>query len=132
MRTPEEHMGDLVKAYEEARHQPTTLSPHEVTVDHGVIAVLNLIRARDAEVRADERAKALAGFEVEAAPCGQTKWTPGADPLLKCIECTVPPTKHGDWHNAGGHRWRVTDELPVLTSRLRLVGPWKPVKEPEP
>ena len=98
----------------------------EFADDMAEYEIADLIRARDAEVRADERAKVLAGFEAEAAPCGQTKWTPGADPLLKAIECGVPPTKHGDWHNADGHRWRVTDDLPVLPSRRRLVSPWEP------
>ena len=122
MQTPEEFAAMLDRCVHTAEGMGERLTD--------TYRVADLIRARDAEIRADERAKVLAGFEVETAPCGQTKWTPGADPFLKSIECAVPPTKHGDWHvTSDGHRWRVTDALPVLSSRIRLVGPWEPIEE---
>lgn len=68
--------------------------------------VADLIRARDAEVRADERAKVLAGFTEERG-----LRTPGGvdlrlTPNVRDIDIDPPP--------------------PGLTLTRRLVGPWEP------
>lgn len=65
--------------------------------------VAALIRARDAEVRADERAKVLAGFEWQAGFRDERGRTRGL--LVSLTEADVPST---------------------LTSMRRLVGPWEP------
>lgn len=56
--------------------------------------VLDLIRARDAEVRADERAKVLAGFEWEPDDCSMEFRTHGQN-----CQCFGPRTgpRVGRW-----------------------------------
>lgn len=61
--------------------------------------VADLIRARDAEVRADERAKVLAGFTEERR--------------------VASPSRIG--YDANGHGWAYP-----ATHERRLVGPWEP------
>ena len=75
----------------------------------------DLIRARDAEVRADERARVLAGFEVERAD----------RMVARRVPCDCP----GDWQHHGRF---VGDDGPETHARFdvvpsrRLVGPWEP------
>lgn len=65
--TPEEHLGALIAAYEDANREDRALCEPSVRVkvNQGALAAADLIRERDAEVRADERAKVLAGFVEE-------------------------------------------------------------------
>lgn len=67
MQTPEEHLGALITAYEDANREDRALCepPVRIKVNRGALAAADLIRERDADVRADERAKVLAGFEWE-------------------------------------------------------------------
>ena len=77
--------------------------------------VADLIRARDAEVRADERAKVLAGFTEERAD----------RMVARRVPCDCP----GDWQHHGrfvgddGPETHVSFE--AVPSR-RLVSPWEP------
>lgn len=79
---------------------------------------VDLIRARDEEVRADERAKVLAGFEVERAD----------RMVARRVPCDCP----GDWQHHGRF---VGDDGPEMHARFdvvpsrRLVGPWQPVAD---
>ena len=68
-----------------------------------IAALADLIRARDAEVRADERAKVLAGFEWQFALRDERGRTRGL--LASLTEADVPST---------------------LTPMRRLVSPWEP------
>ena len=78
--TPEEF------AWEVLASDDFVLTPHEVLTD--------LIRERDAEVRADERAKVLAGFEWEPDDCSVEFRTHGQN-----CQCFGPRTgpRVGRW-----------------------------------
>ena len=68
-------------------------------------SLLDLIRERDAEVRADERAKVLAGFEWQAGFRDERGRTRGL--LVSLTAADVPST---------------------LTPMRRLVSPWEPTR----
>ena len=88
--------------------------------------VADLIRARDAEVRADERAKALAGFEVEWG--ADLTPRPGkANPLGPPRPTTEKQARQEHavnqaWFDDGDAAWCNTYEKSTLVRRL--VGPW--------
>ena len=80
-------------------------------------ATVRLIAARDEAIRADERAKVLAGFEVECAD----------RMVARRVPCDCP----GDWQHHGRF---VGDDGPETHARFdvvpsrRLVGPWEPTE----
>lgn len=101
VQTPEEFLEALEMAYADAnRDRDACPSGTRIIINRGAQAAAALIRARDAEVRADERAKALAGFTEERA-----------------------------WSDADGQRYFTVGYPapdPSLHTVRRLVGPWEP------
>ena len=79
-------------------------------------ATVRFIAARDEAIRADERAKVLAGFEVERAD----------RMVARRVPCDCP----GDWQHhgrfAGDDGLETHVRLGAVPSR-RLVGPWEPM-----
>lgn len=66
MQTPEEFLGALEMAYADAnRDRDACPSGTRIIINRGAQAAAALIRARDAEVRAEARAETLAGFTEE-------------------------------------------------------------------
>lgn len=79
--------------------------------------IADLIREREAEVRADERAKVLAGFTEERAD----------RMVARRVPCDCP----GDWQHHGRF---VGDDGPEMHASFeavpsrRLVSPWEPTR----
>ena len=80
--------------------------------------IADLIRERDAEVRADERAKVLAGF---------TEWYAPAYTAPNGNTCPIGPETVAREFAESDARDMASpeDETPVYVAR-RLVGPWGP------
>lgn len=122
MQSAEEHLGALIVAYEDANREDRALCEPSVRikVNQGALAAADLIRERDAEVRADERAKVLAGFTE-----------------VHTLAWDGEPSMSG-----APHRCSTAAELDLATARQvldtvgrrkpnprierRLVGPWEP------
>ena len=111
MQTPDEF------AWEVLASDDFVLTPHEVLTD--------LIRARDAEVRADERAKVLAGFTEEWGVDLTTRpGKPNLGPPRPTTEA-VARKEHAvyqAWFDEGDAAWCAAYEKSTLVRRL--VGPW--------
>ena len=96
-----------------------------------VLHLSELIRARDAEVRADERAKVLAGFEVEWGV--ELTPRPGKpNPLGPPRPTTEKQARQEHavnqaWFDDGDAAWCNAYEKSTLVRRL--VGPWEPAEE---
>lgn len=89
--------------------------------------VLEIIRARDAEVRADERAKVLAGFTEEWGVDLTTRpGKPNLGPPRPTTEA-VARKEHAvyqAWFDEGDAAWCAAYEKSTLVRRL--IGPWEP------
>ena len=113
MQTPDEF------AWEVLASDDFVLTPHEVLTD--------LIRARDAEVRADERAKVLAGFTEEWGVDLTTRpGKPNLGPPRPTTEA-VARKEHAvyqAWFDEGDAAWCAAYEKSTLVRRL--VSPWEP------
>ena len=85
--------------------------------------VADLIRARDAEVRADERAKVLAGFEAVYALAWDGEPSMGGAPHRCSTAAEV------DLETARRALSTVGRRKPNPRIERRLVGPWEPVAD---
>ena len=129
VQSAEEHFGALIVAYEDANREDRALCEPSVRikVNQGALAAADLIRARDAEVRADERAKVLAGFTEEWGVDLTTRpGKPNLGPPRPTTEA-VARKEHAvyqAWFDEGDAAWCAAYEKSTLVRRL--IGPWEP------
>ena len=134
MQTPEEFLGALEMAYADAnRDRDACPSGTRIIINRGAQAAAALIRARDAEVRAEARAETLAGFTEEwGVDLTPQPGVPDLGPPRPTDErqARQEHAVNQEWFDEGDEVWCSAYAKSTLVRRL--VGPWQPVPQVEP